>query len=181
MAIDLRESLSFFEDIGIFDVALPFLLVFTLVFAILDKTEIIGKNRGVNTTVSLVAALLFVRNVALVELLNRFLPNVSMFLVVILMLLLMIGIVAGPHTAWKGTTMGVAVIVSILAIIWALTTDKLAENFSLPGWVVNLDDQTKATILFIAIFVLVIFWVTKEDREGKEGFLEKLGKEIKGE
>ena len=37
-----RGVLSFFNDIGIYDVILPFLLIFTIVFAILEKTKVLG-------------------------------------------------------------------------------------------------------------------------------------------
>ena len=42
MASTFREVLLFFEQIGIYDVVLPFLLVFTIVFAILEKTKLFG-------------------------------------------------------------------------------------------------------------------------------------------
>ena len=44
MVSNFRENLSFFETIGIFDVVLPFLLVFTIVFAILEKTKVFGTD-----------------------------------------------------------------------------------------------------------------------------------------
>ncbi len=37
-----RESFNFLDKIGVFDVVLPFLLVFTITFAILEKTKVFG-------------------------------------------------------------------------------------------------------------------------------------------
>ena len=34
--------LSFLERFGFYDIVLPFLLVFTIVFAVLEKTKILG-------------------------------------------------------------------------------------------------------------------------------------------
>ena len=42
MATPFREVIEFFDSIGLFDVVLPFLLVFTIVFAILEKTKVLG-------------------------------------------------------------------------------------------------------------------------------------------
>ena len=42
MVSTFRGALEFFEDIGIYDVILPFLLIFTIVFAILEKTKVFG-------------------------------------------------------------------------------------------------------------------------------------------
>ncbi|MDP7506475.1 MAG: hypothetical protein QF362_03470, partial [Candidatus Woesearchaeota archaeon] len=47
-----REALIFFGEIGIYDVVLPFLLVFTIIFAILEKTKVFGMEEvdGVKVT-----------------------------------------------------------------------------------------------------------------------------------
>ena len=42
MATQFREIINFFDNIGIFDVVLPFLLVFTIVFALLERTKVFG-------------------------------------------------------------------------------------------------------------------------------------------
>jgi len=42
MASPFRNTLDFFDNIGIFDVVLPFLLVFTIVFALLERTKVFG-------------------------------------------------------------------------------------------------------------------------------------------
>lgn len=183
MAIDFRDFLNLGEDIGAFDVLLPFILVFTLVFAVLQKSKIFGdKNKNLNVVISFVVGLLFIRNQALVTLVNRFLPNVSLFLIIILMFLLLIGIFAGQHKGWTGSAMGVAAIISIIFIIYSLSSATIGDTFNLPDFLTDFDDQTKGTILFIAVFVIIIWLVTKEPKqEGKEGLLERLGKEIKGQ
>ena len=37
-----RDVIDFFFQLGIYDVILPFLLIFTIVFAILEKTRVFG-------------------------------------------------------------------------------------------------------------------------------------------
>jgi len=166
MAIDFVEWLTGWEDVGLFNVVLPFLLVFTVCFAVLQKVKLFGdKSKNFNAVISFVLALLFVRNQTLVEIVNGFLPNVSMFLIVILMFLLVVGIFAGPKSAWKGIPMSAAFIISLLFVIWAFFSDAIARTafgLRLPDWLVYMDDQTKTTIIFIAIFVIVIWFVTRE-------------------
>ena len=41
-----REALIFFDQVGLYDVVLPFLLVFTLVFGVLEKSKILGTEKG---------------------------------------------------------------------------------------------------------------------------------------
>ena len=39
-----RGVIVFLEKLGVYDVVLPFLLVFTIVFAILEKTRVLGTD-----------------------------------------------------------------------------------------------------------------------------------------
>ena len=182
----LSDLISDLTDFGVYDIALPFLLVFTLAFAILQKSKILGKDaKNFNVVVALVVGLIFIRNQYLVVLVNRFLPNVSLFIVVFLMLLLLVAIfIKEEYAGWGNNLMAVAGIVSILAIIWSLSVDYLNGRYILPDWLTNLDTGTKSIIIFIAIFVIIIWLVTKEKQQGEGGignFFEKIGKELKGE
>ena len=38
----LRNAIEFLNDFGFYDVVLPFLLVFTIVFGVLEKTKLFG-------------------------------------------------------------------------------------------------------------------------------------------
>ena len=40
-ASTFREIILFFDEVGVYDVILPFLLVFTIVYAIFEKTKIL--------------------------------------------------------------------------------------------------------------------------------------------
>ena len=42
MVSPLESAINFFKEFGLFSVVLPFLLVFTIVFAILEKTKVLG-------------------------------------------------------------------------------------------------------------------------------------------
>ena len=40
-----RQVINVLVDLGVYDVILPFLLVFTIVFAILEKTKVLGLEK----------------------------------------------------------------------------------------------------------------------------------------
>ena len=83
--MSLYEIVTTFESIGVFDIALPFLLVFTITFGILQKIKLFGTNKkNIDLIVSLVLAFLAIRNLFFIDMLNRFLPNVAMLLIIIL-------------------------------------------------------------------------------------------------
>ncbi len=179
MAVDFRDILNLGEEVGAFEVLLPFLLVFTLSFGVLQKSKILGDLKQLNLVVSFVIALLFVRNQTLVALVNRFLPNVSIFMIIILMFLLLVGIFVGKgHEGWTGNILGIAFFVAIIFIIIALFS---REPFDiLPPFLADMDDKTRGLILFIGVFVIIIWLVTREPKKEGKGFLEKIAEELKG-
>lgn len=179
---ELMDILNNLSDMGLYDVALPFLLIFTLIFAILQKSKILGTQKNLNVIVSLVIGFMFIRNQQLVSLVNSFLPNVSMFIVVFLMLLLLIAIFLGDdYKGWGNNLLAVAGIGSIIAIIWSLSGDYVGNRFALPDWLTGFDSRTKTMVIFIAIFVLIIWLVAKEPSSGKLwDYLGKGGEQLKG-
>ncbi len=102
MATPLGNAIQFFKDFGLFDIVLPFLLVFTLVFAILEKTRILGTEadektakKNLNSMVAFVIGLLVVVSNKVVGAINSALPNVILLLVIFIAFLLLVG------TFWK--------------------------------------------------------------------------------
>lgn len=183
MAFNLVDVLATWEQIGIFEVVLPFLLVFTITFAILEKAKILGEKRNINIAIALVSSLLFVRNGYLVGVVNRFLPNVSLFMIVIIMFLLLVGVFGGTGV-WSGGLLGVAALVSFVFVIWALSSDFIGDNFTgIPNWWIGITEEAKATIVFIGIFIVIIWLVTREKKEKRGGigdFFTKFGNSLKG-
>ena len=95
-----RSVLSFFTDIGIYDVILPFLLVFTIVFAILEKTKVLGTEeiegkkytkKNLNSMVAFVMAFLVVASAQLVRIINETMANIVLLLLISVSFLLLIG------------------------------------------------------------------------------------------
>ena len=61
MANEFPEFFVRLEEMGMLDSVLPFILIFTIVFAVLQKTKIIGEGkRQFNTIVALVLSLMVV-------------------------------------------------------------------------------------------------------------------------
>lgn len=97
MASVLRGTIDFLKDFGLFDVILPFLFIFAIIFAILEKTMVLGKEnnlpkKNINSIVALVIALIFVSANKLVNTLTNALPNVALIIVIFVSFLLMLGV-----------------------------------------------------------------------------------------
>jgi hypothetical protein len=107
----LTQAVWKLQEIGIVDIILPFILIFTIVFAILQKTKILGVDdagkvrKNYNIIVALVMGLgVVIPHVTgsypspesdIVNIINQALPNVSVVLVAVIMMMLLIGVFGG--------------------------------------------------------------------------------------
>ncbi len=132
MASKLQGTIEFLKDFGLFDVILPFLLVFAVVFAILEKTSILGKDKkNLNSIVALVLGLLAIAANKVVTALTSALPNVVLLIVISVSFLLMIGIflkegeldLSEKHSGWYKAFSFVMLIAVIFIFLGAWITD----------------------------------------------------------
>jgi len=100
MTSTFRNAIEFFDKIGIYDVILPFLLVFTIVFAILEKTKVFGvekigdqelTKKNLNSMAAFVIAFLVVASSKLVETITEVSSNVVVLLLLAVLFLLLVG------------------------------------------------------------------------------------------
>lgn len=174
--VDFGWMFSWFAGVGGFDIILPFLLIFTIVFALMEKVQLFGeKKKNVHVIVALVAAAFVIAQPEIVFLIQGFIPNVSMFILIILMGLLVMGMFGlKGDTKWPW---GIAVIVAVVVILWSLSAATSAYYW--PFFDI-LTSQDIAWLIAIGVFILVMWLIVKEpgnpDKPGK--LLEKFWKKI---
>jgi hypothetical protein len=165
------------EQMGVFDVILPFILVFTIVFAVLQKVKIFGeKSKNFNTMISLVMGLAVIFPHVLgyyppeqdiVLIINHALPNVSIVLVAILMALLIIGILGKRFEIGGTPVSGWIAIGAFVLIVYIFGS--AATGWTMPAflWVMEANPDLIALILVILVFALIVYFITKEDTPNK--------------
>ena len=96
-----RGIIEFFNDIGVYDVVLPLILVFTTVFAALEKTMVLGTDtvegtkypkKDLNAMIAFVIAFLVIASTRLVATINEAMANIVLLLLLGIGFLLLIGI-----------------------------------------------------------------------------------------
>lgn len=180
-AFNFDQTIDYLVQIGVYDVLLPFLLIFSIIFAILEKTSILGKDkRNINVIVAIVIGLLLIVQKGIVEIINIFLPRVSLIIVVILMGLLVISMVAGKEfTGLKGGVLGFAILLIIIALVIALAAPASGTGSTI--WLSPSDRQALISIgLPLLILFLVIGIVTAEPKKEKKNYLKELAKGFGG-
>lgn len=161
----------------IIEFLVPFLLVFTIVYAVLQKTKILGDGRkNYNVIVALVMGLAVVvphftgmyTSFDPVTVINTSLPQVSIILVAIVMVLLIIG-VFGNEFDIGGTSLAAWVAIAAIIIVGVIFGSSVGW-FYLPSWLgfLSINPDLQALIVMILIFAIIIWFITKEPKGDKQ-------------
>lgn len=180
---------SYFQAYGVMDILLPFILVFTIVFAILQKSEILGKDKkNFNVVIALVLGLLFIVphisgsypvGYDPVQVINEALPSISLVAIAAIMLLLLMGIFGGEFTKMAMPFIAIAAIIFVIYIFGSTSALNLwngpSDVFS--WWTPDLTEL----LIIILIFGLIVWFITKEPNKDTAGskLLEGVGKLFK--
>lgn len=186
MARNFEDFIRTLDQWGLTDVLLPFLLVFVIIYAILQKTKILGEGKkNLNVAVAVITGLLVVIPHVMgtismdrdpVEILNRALPQVSIVIVAIIFLLILIG-VFGQEQVFLGMSMpswvAILSIGTILVIFGSAAgwwqpslTDKFENLFG---------SDSLSIVVMILVFGIIIAYITSEPKEGGASGLKKVG------
>lgn len=169
-------SMEFLESFGFFDVVLPFLFVFVLLFAILEKTKILGvegekklPKKNLNAMVSFAIALFVVAATNIVDIIRQSLPMVVLVLVIIISFLLLAGSFMGSKEfsfeqspGWKGFLTAVMFLAVIMIFMSLIKTDA-GVSWLMVFFTYIKDNLWKgpviSSIIFLAVIVGVIYFV----------------------
>jgi hypothetical protein len=165
-----RDVLVFFERLGIYDVILPFLLVFTLVFAIFDRTKVLGtemvddkevSKKNLNAMMAFVIAFLVIASAQMVAIINTAMPMIVILLFLGVFFLLLVGIFYSEKEEvllgdkWKMVFM-VMMFIGILAIFLYAVPTSSGEPFLvfILDFLVNNYSTTAVSSIVLMIIVI---------------------------
>jgi len=153
----INEVLAEWQSMGVFEFILPFLLIFAVVFGILTKAEILGKNKGVNLVIALAAGLLGVQSVSLRSFFQTIFPYAGIGLAVILVALILSGIFVDQQTKFSKYFFYLGLGIAGLVVLFSL-----ADYNWVGGW--WWQENWTTLLTFIAIIALIgfIVWGGKE-------------------
>lgn len=187
----LGGVLDFFKELGVYDVILPFILVFTLMFAILEKTKLFGTEKvkdvaytkkNLNAMVSFVIAFLVVASSKLVEIITAVSSKIIILLMLVVFFLMLIGtfvstkdieekgVGASVHKAWQ-VTFGIIIFIGIVFIFLDSITTEDGRTWLevLIDWLGQFYTNTAvAAIVLIIAVILLVWWITREPTEKKK-------------
>ena len=137
----------------------PFLLIFVLLYAILEKTKIFGTDKHqLNAIMAAVTGLVFVGVLYPTTVLNNMILFLTISLVTVFVALLLWGFITGnvelPNSKAMKWVVGIAVIIAVsIAILWALGVSGnvidflFGQNWSSTFW---------TNFLFVIVIVVAL-------------------------
>jgi hypothetical protein len=180
-----RNIIYFFDKIGIYDVVLPFILVFTIVYAILEKTKILGTEeikgvkytrKNLNAMTAFSVSFLVVASSKLVAII----ANVSSQMVVLLLasvfFLLLVGVFykESEEVALEGrwrTLFMIIMFVGLLLIFLEAIPTKSGTPWLEWFWnylSIHWSSTGVASIILIICIIIFIWWIQKPPGESNK-------------
>ncbi|MEM4263431.1 MAG: hypothetical protein QW666_00865 [Candidatus Woesearchaeota archaeon] len=171
-----QELFYYLEDWGLSDVILPFILIFTIVFAVLSKIQLFAENKY-NSVISLAIALMVViphtlgkypPGMDIVTIINTALPEATLLIIAIVILLILTGLLWGEAPK-SGLFIGIVAIIAILI----LASIFLSTITPIPI-ISNLDPRLITLIVGILVFGLIFLYVGSKGKPGAGGLIKAL-------
>ena len=185
MVSQFRGMIEFLDRIGIYDVILPFLLVFTAVFAILEKTKILGMEKvdgkettrkNQNSMIAFVVAFLVVASSELVRTINEAMANIVLLLLLSITFMLLVG---SLHTGekefaldktWRNVFYGIFFVGIVGIFLHAIHYNdqpflEWAWEYLQNNWGTN----WFGSVILIGIIIGFMLFITKDPSKGSGG------------
>jgi uncharacterized membrane protein YfcA len=188
MVTALGGVVQFFSDVGIYDVVLPFLLVFTIVYAIFERTRVLGTEKvgdkeypkkNLNAMVAFVIAFFVVASSQLVETITKVSSNMVILLLLVVFLLMLIGSFYGEEEIGKkgiqDKTQRIIFIIAVSLGIVFIFMDAIKTGTGI-SWLDYSFDYLKnywsstavASVILILFIIGFMLWVTQGTQGKKE-------------
>jgi hypothetical protein len=178
--MNFYDAIESLVESGFMDVFLPFMLIFVIVFAVLQKSHILGKDeekRKYNVILALVMGLSVVIPHVIgrypvgsdpVLIINNVLPNISLIMLGVISFLLIIGVFGANIKIGNTNMTSIIVIFSAIAVI---STFGVAAGWfgDLPVWLRFLEDEsTQMMFVTILIMGIIISFITSPPKKEKK-------------
>lgn len=183
MSSAFRGMIEFLDRIGVYDVILPFLLVFTAMFAILEKTRVLGMEeidgvkytrKNQNSMLAFVIAFLVIASSELVRAINEAMANVVLLILLSISFMLLVGSLnTGDEEfaltgGWKTTFITIFFVGLVGIFLHAIQYKnqpflEWAWDYLQTKWNTN----WFGSLILIAIMIGIMFYVTRDDSRAK--------------
>lgn len=165
-----RDIIYNWQQIGVFDVILPLLLVFAVVYSILDKIKVLGENKAINVIVALILAFFAISNMYISNFFMYLFSYTGIAIAILLAAIVLLGLFAHEKSkAWQWI-FGVGGFALFIWVLSRAVTDYGITFFGADfGWWIQNNIYWILPILFVVGAVIaVVFAGGKKDKVTEE-------------
>jgi len=174
MIFDFRSIAMQWSSIGIFDILLPMLLIFTVVYAVLQRTKILTGKREIDAIVALVIGFFVMGNPEVSQFFLPLFSNAALGIVILVVFLLLVGLVMPK--AEEGQWNTITLVGGIAIFLWVMSraADYFGGNmiFSSFWWA---DNSGWVIPLILVIIVLAIVFSSEKQAPQYKAWQELYG------
>jgi hypothetical protein len=183
MASVFSGTMEFLAQLGVFEVVLPFILTFVMIYAILEKTKILGteadgksSRKNLNALLSFCIGFFVIASSSIVAVINQAMAQIVLLALVSICFMLLVGSFSRNgedvflEGKWKKGFMIFMLVGVILVFAGAIKLD--GKNSILDYIYIqitqNFTSNAVSAIALIAIVVGVVYWVSSEAKPAEE-------------
>ncbi len=161
----LKEVIVFLGSLGFWDVLLPFFLVFLILYAVLQKTRVLGEENGkpksnVNAAVSTMIGLMVVAFTSLVDAISLFVSHIALFLVAAVCVVIVAGMFGRTGEKPKGWLLVGIFGLVLIALLYAVGLYAKLDMTKIFAAIFN------PLLIIAVVFIGVLYFVVREKTDG---------------
>ncbi|MFA5484688.1 MAG: hypothetical protein WC260_00320 [Candidatus Pacearchaeota archaeon] len=162
MAFTTSEIINQLNNIGFFSYVIPFLLIFAVVYAILEKSKLLGDNNAIKVIISIAIGLLALQFNTVSYFFANIFPKFGVGLAIFLVIIIFLSFFYykdNDTKDWIKKVGWIGWVIAISIVLWALTSwnnwfSTLSPFYFLKDYIWG--------IIVLGIIVLIIYLTTKK-------------------
>jgi len=178
----LGGVMEFFRGLGVFDILLPFILVFTIMFAILERTRILGAEKdggtrkNLNAMASFVVSFLVVASAQIVAVVTQVSSQIIIVLLLVVFIIMLVGTMRTNEDLSKGdwlkegwVKVPLIAIASLSTLAIFLNALKTSSGMSwldvIWNWLGQFyTNSAVAAVILVVVLIIFMYWITKGEK-----------------
>ncbi|HTY44004.1 MAG TPA: hypothetical protein VMC80_02075 [Patescibacteria group bacterium] len=165
------DQTTIFQNVIFTNFILPFLLIFVIIYAILERTNLLGeKKHQINAIISFVIGLIFTGVLSSTKIVSNMVVFLAVTVVILFVILVLWGFIFGDKegfkpAVWMKWVLGILAGVAFVgAVLWATGTfNSLTNILFQQSW----SNSLWTNFLFVVIIVAVLFIILRGAKEKK--------------
>ncbi|MFH1451553.1 MAG: hypothetical protein ABIF88_00060 [archaeon] len=162
MVMTITDILNLWNEMGVFSYVIPFLLIFAVVYAILEKSGMLGDNKPIMSIVSAAIGLLALQFDYVSNFFAVIFPRFGIGLSIFLVLLILIGFFYKEDSwGFDSAVLWIGWLTGIGVVLWAISSwDSWHDYYGFGGW---FSDYIWSLIILGAVIAIIFIVTAKRD------------------